>query len=91
MHHVTQMKPVRSLDQGSLLAAQSLWHCHLASNSLHKDGKTVLQNCEANTKEKWLGLRDSPAQKAVQKATDTWWPGKFSCHKVGPGYHGWTL
>lgn len=37
--------------------------------------KTVLQNCQENVRGGWFGLTDSPAENAVEKATDTWWPG----------------
>jgi hypothetical protein len=37
------------------------------------NGKTVLQNCQANIKSGWL--RGSVLERSLKKATDTWLPG----------------
>lgn len=39
------------------------------------NGKSVLANCQSAAASKWLGLRSSPLEKSLKKATDTWMPG----------------
>jgi hypothetical protein len=70
-----QVTYVSGLNQGGVLTKQSVAIFKCVGPSTNR--KTVLANCQENTKGKWLGLRDSVAQKEVKKATDTWWPSKL--------------
>lgn len=69
-----QISVVGGVDQSGFLSSQSVVIFKAVGPTTNR--KTVFENCEANTK--GFLFFDSAAQKAVKKATDTWWPGKFS-------------
>jgi hypothetical protein len=69
-----QVTIVGGLDQGGVLNSQSVVIFRAVGPTTNR--RRVLQNCQENVRGGWFGLTDSPAENAVEEATDTWWPGK---------------
>jgi hypothetical protein len=66
-----QVEMVGGLGQSNLVNHKST--VVYAAVGATNNGKTVLQNCQANIKSGWL--RGSVLERSLKKATDTWLPG----------------
>uniref|UniRef100_A0A383VXQ7 Secreted protein n=1 Tax=Tetradesmus obliquus TaxID=3088 RepID=A0A383VXQ7_TETOB len=68
-----QVSVVSGLDQSGILRSQSVVTFRAVGPTTNR--KSVLANCQENTRGRLLGLRNSVAENEIKKATDTWWPG----------------